>query len=652
MKVFQVFFLVLVISFSAYGQNMGPVLKVAIGQIDLRTYNFDNQPPLDLTGEWEFQRGRLLKPGEFGSVGAPQLLSVPASWGKRGSPSLGFGTYRLRIQLPNNPNGLSIYFPVINTAGKIWINGVHLADAGKVGTAVKDQMELLGATMVAIPKGLTDLELIVQVSNFSYYSGGLTNTPRIGRTDHLITDLNRSNGIANFFAGSLIAMFFYQLILYFLYHRGKPFLWLSLICLGVAMRALVMHGGSFLLPDLFRSVSWEVWKKIEFGSVYAIVSFFPLYIYHLFPDFAPRKVLMFFVTISVILCGFVLVTPQYIYGDLLEVSHFCFVLGFIFAVYSIASAWRRGDKDARVILFGVVAAFPFIILEIMKNSIFVGLELNFMYLVEMGVLVFLLFQVYLLANHYAKSYKDLETLNQGLEVIVENRTKDLVKESAVRDALLSVMSHDVRSPLNSLQGMLNLLNNGHISKEEFTQFMRQIENDLGSTGLLVENILLWTAGQLKGENVSKEKFELLELVNQNIQLSQTATAAKHIAINVRIPEKMEIRWDKNITSMALRNILTNAIKFSHDGGEINISAEISGKTVVIEIKDHGVGMDSATLGNIMSNRRSDSSQGTGGEKGAGLGLSLCRDYLLKAGGSLTVESLEGKGSTFTIVIPR
>ena len=78
--------------------------------------------------------------------------------------------------------------------------------------------------------------------------------------------MNRSNGIENFFAGSLIAMFVYQMILYFLYHRGKPYLWLALICLGVALRALIVHGGSFLLPNLFPFVSFEIWKKLEFGN--------------------------------------------------------------------------------------------------------------------------------------------------------------------------------------------------------------------------------------------------------------------------------------------------------------------------------------------------------------------------------------------------
>src|SRR6185369_15506185 len=156
---------------------------------------------------------------------------------------------------------------------------------------------------------------------------------------------NRINGVENFFAGSLMALFVYQLILYFLYHRGKPYLWLGLICLGVALRALIVHGGSFLLPNLFPQVEWEYWKKIEFGSVYAISALFPLYVYHLFSDQAPKWPVWIFVGVGVVLCATVMVTPQYVYGRLLEVCHGILLLAFIYAVYSIRRAWKAGSSD-------------------------------------------------------------------------------------------------------------------------------------------------------------------------------------------------------------------------------------------------------------------------------------------------------------------
>jgi len=437
-----------------------------------------------------------------------------------------------------------------------------------------------------------------------------------------------------------------------LFHRGKPYLWLALICLGVALRAVIVHGGSFLLPNLFPFVPWEIWKKIEFGSVYAISALFPLYVYHLFYQQAPKKLIWIFVGVATFLCGAVVVTPQYVYGGLLEICLLMLLLSFMYAIYTIAKAWRAGSEDARIILFGVLASFPFILLEIVKNSRFFPMEVQFMYMVELGVLVFLLFQVYLLASHYAKSYKNLETLNQNLEKIVEERTGQLVTANTVKDRLLSVVSHDIKSPLNSLRGILSLYNRGSVSKDEFSHFTKQLESDLGKTSMLVENILFWTASQLKGVQVSLEKFNLTLLLEENIQLFQTIAGIKKIVIRHDVPPGLTIKSDRNILNLVLRNLLSNAIKFSFESGEITITVKELKSSILIEVKDQGVGIDEETIQSLMNVQTTKSTAGTTYEKGTGLGLALCRDYLEQMGGKLGIESIQGSGSTFTVELPR
>ncbi|HEY3430245.1 MAG TPA: sensor histidine kinase, partial [Cyclobacteriaceae bacterium] len=447
------------------------------------------------------------------------------------------------------------------------------------------------------------------------------------------------------------AMFMYQMILYFLYHRGKPHLWLSLICLGVALRALIVHGGSFLLPNLFSDVSWEIWKKIEFGSVYAIVALFPLYVYQLFIEHAPKKPLYVLCGISAGLVLAVLVTPQYTYGPLLEIAHLGLLLGFIYAVYSIGRAWRKGNKDARVIFFGVIASFPFILAEILKNSQFLPFNIGFLYLVEMGVLVFLLFQVYLLANHYAKAYQNLETLNLTLEKTVQERTAELTTANTVKDRLLSVMSHDIKSPLNSLRGVINIYNKGAINKDEFSQLTLMIENDLGKTTMLVENILHWTASQLKGVQSKMEKFNLYELIESNIRLFDTFSVRKKVSIHHNVKPGTEVISEYDILNLVLRNLISNALKFSFERGKIDIRVTTTANSLEIDVRDEGKGMDGETIASLLSASLTVSTAGTDNEKGTGLGIALCRNYLMKAGGNLSVESTPGKGTTFTISVP-
>lgn len=639
------FFLLFVLPAGIHAQT------VTKGVADLTNHNFETEGALSLSGEWEFYWNKLLTPADFTVDQHPEYLWA-YSWNRQSDhPAIGFATYRVRMKMPQHHRGLSVFILAINSAGKVWLNNELVLESGTVGSKQEDHRPKLGNSVITIPENIQEVELIIQVSNWSYFSGGFAGTPKIDTSESMFDERNRTNGVENFFAGSLVAMFIYQLILYFLYHRGKPHLWLALICLGVALRALIVHGGSFLLPNLFPQVPWEVWKKIEFGSVYFIVALFPLYVYHLFIEYAPRKPLYLLLGISGGLILAVLLTNQYTYGNLLDVAHLGLLLAFIYAVYSISKAWRGGNKDARVILFGVLTSFPFILAEILKNSQILPFNIGFMYLVEIGVLVFLLFQVYLLANHYANAYRNLETMNQNLEKAIVERTQQLVTANTVRDRLLSVISHDVKSPLNSLRGVLNIYNKGAISKDEFSQLTLQIENDLGKTNMLVENILHWTSSQLKGVSLKMEKFDLYALIEENIRLFDTFSVRKKISIHHNVLPKTEITSDRNILNLVLRNLLSNALKFSFERGKVTIDVKLNHNWLELSIKDEGTGMDAAKLTSLLSPKFTSSTTGTDNEQGTGLGIGLCRDYVQKAGGNLTVESTLGKGTVFKVTLP-
>jgi len=378
---------------------------------------------------------------------------------------------------------------------------------------------------------------------------------------------------------------------------------------------------------------------------------FPLYVSHLFHEHAPQWPVKYFVCIAMLLCFIVLVTPQYVYGRLLEIGHVALLAAFLYAIYSIRVAWKSGNPDARTIMFGVLISFPFMLIEMLKNSILFPLDIEVRYLVELGVLIFLLFQVYLLANHFANSFKKLEFLNQDLEKTVDARSSQLLIANQVKDRLLSLISHDIRSPLNSLRGILHIYNSGAINAEEFKTYAKHIEGDLTKTGLLVDNILYWTAGQLKGIQVKTTTFCLRSLVNENIELLSTVIRNKKISLENLSNGNYTVTFDRDILNLTLRNLLSNAVKFSYEGGRIVIQYEISIDSIYIRIIDEGTGMTQETITSLQSVQSAVSTLGTAHEKGAGLGLNFCREYLHAAGGKLEISSIAGKGSTFSISIP-
>ncbi len=604
-----------------------------------------------LKGNWEFVWNKLLVPSDFAKKPDEiNLVGVAHSWKNDGHPHLGIGTYRGNFHLSKIVANYSILFPIVNSSAKIWVNGKLMDELGVCDADEKKYRARFGSLLIAVPSDTTTLELVVQVANFSYTYGGLVRTPQFGPTSVLIHEVNKRKGIENFFVGSLIAMFIYQIILFFLYKHGKPYLYLGLICLIVALRAMVTHGGSFLLLDLFPGVSMEFWKGLEFFLVYAVGAIFPLYTYHLFPAQAYKKPIPVFISVSVVLCLIVVFTPQPTYYQLLDVSHAMLIGGFVYSIVVIVRAWRAGNNDATIILVGVLASFPFIFLEIAQNSQIISFSVSFPHLVEVGVLVFLLFQVYLLANHYAIAYKNLELVNVDLEAKVQARTTELTKANQVREKLLSVVSHDIKGPLNSLRGVLDIYAQGGFSESEMKSITGSIEENLSATSLLMDNVLLWASNQLKGVKVTFSKVNLKELVDEHYKIFKTIADTKSISL-INSVDQFEVQSDKQILSLILRNLIANAIKFSFEKGRIEISSQKDESTFVIRIKDNGKGMPQDVVQSLFHGNSTISTEGTNLEKGTGLGLALCYDYLKHLNGEISVQSEQNKGTTFTVRVP-
>jgi signal transduction histidine kinase len=258
------------------------------------------------------------------------------------------------------------------------------------------------------------------------------------------------------------------------------------------------------------------------------------------------------------------------------------------------------------------------------------------------VLLFLAFKT--------KSRLSLQLENKNM--LIEERSDQLTVANRVKDRLLSVVSHDIKGPLNSLHGILGIYNSGFINPDEFKTYTKYIEDDLSKTSLLVDNILSWTSIQLKGTVINKEEIDLGDLLIENIELFKTIASNKKLSIKSDLAENRIVVFDKNILNLILRNLISNAIKFSFEGGEILISSRNSEGQSLIQVTDAGVGMSEEAVRSLQESENRKSSVGTGGEKGTGLGLSFCREYLQLAGGELKIQSTIGNGSTFTIVLPK
>ncbi|MGC8824246.1 MAG: ATP-binding protein [Bacteroidales bacterium] len=232
------------------------------------------------------------------------------------------------------------------------------------------------------------------------------------------------------------------------------------------------------------------------------------------------------------------------------------------------------------------------------------------------------------------------------DATLEEKNKSLLK-------FISLIAHDLRNPFNSLIGFSNLLleNYDAYSDEKRKEYVRHLYTASSQGFQLLDNLLEWsriTTGSIKPSPII---FKVDIVIENTIQLLQATLSKKEIALCTSFVPDLFVNADPNMIQAAIRNILSNAIKFTHRNGRIEVKAYRIKSHAIIEIKDNGVGMSSNVVRNLFKIGQVVSSKGTEGEKGTGMGLLLCKEFIELNGGKITVQSSVGKGSTFRIRLP-
>ena len=239
------------------------------------------------------------------------------------------------------------------------------------------------------------------------------------------------------------------------------------------------------------------------------------------------------------------------------------------------------------------------------------------------------------------------------KALVETNEK-LRKLNNQKDKLFSVIAHDLRNSITGSTGIFEFLSDGPdgFSKEELFDYLKHFEKSLSHSTILLENLLMWARNQFRNVSINLEIKNLRNIVDTIIDLVELQASEKQIKIHNEVPDHLSINADPDMLMTILRNLLTNAIKFSNSGGKVVISAEETELDVRIWVKDNGVGMNNETLEKIFDKEIHYTSKGTHNEKGSGLGLDLCIDFVEKHYGTITAKSTPGKGSTFVFNLPK
>lgn len=232
----------------------------------------------------------------------------------------------------------------------------------------------------------------------------------------------------------------------------------------------------------------------------------------------------------------------------------------------------------------------------------------------------------------------------------ENSLKELI---ATKDKLFSIIAHDLRSPFNSIIGFSELLieNSNDILLEDSEQYIKIINSAAKNTLILLDNLLNWAKSQTGQLSFNPEKILFSEVVQEIITLSKSIAKSKNITLEYSCAANLEVFVDVNMLNTVLRNLISNAIKFTNVGGYIKVSAELKQDQVEITISDNGIGINKEKCNELFSITSNTTTLGTADENGSGLGLVLCKEFIQKNNGDIWVESEENKGSNFIFTLP-
>jgi len=230
----------------------------------------------------------------------------------------------------------------------------------------------------------------------------------------------------------------------------------------------------------------------------------------------------------------------------------------------------------------------------------------------------------------------------------------LVESNQAKDKFFSIISHDLRNPLASMVSFVRIMKRDYstLDKNEQDALIDEFEKIVNRTGNLLENLLMWSRSQTGRLNITPEKFNASNILKENAEFHETMLAAKEIKILLSAEnETSEVFADKNMINTVLRNLISNAIKFTQPGGKIEIGFNLSGKFCIFFVKDNGIGIEADKLANLFSLGEVNVRTGTANEKGSGLGLVLCKEFVEKNGGQIWPESKVNEGTSFYFSVP-
>lgn len=326
-----------------------------------------------------------------------------------------------------------------------------------------------------------------------------------------------------------------------------------------------------------------------------------------------------------------------------------------FILYGILSVFFMKEIGYMIFSISFSMISYFFLSVILKKYVYQLEQINYVaYLLNQGLaIVYIFYGLYLIKTENATYNTALQENAMEMQKQahqLQQQATELDQLNSLKNKLFSVISHDLKAPMYALRNLFDNIHSQDMPADEIKSLIPEVKQDLNYTVNLMENLLQWAKTQMQSHSVKPQDVNLQEMIDDVVHILHLHAESKHIRIINKATESAHAWVDYDMIHLVLRNLVSNAIKFTPSGGEIFIGANEQSSFTEVYVQDTGRGISAKDLKKI-NNQEFYTTNGTASEHGTGLGLMLCKEFLAKNDGHLRIESEEGKGSIFSFSLP-
>ncbi|WP_020526470.1 sensor histidine kinase [Flexithrix dorotheae] len=640
-------------------------------ELDLRDYDLDNKT-IDLNENWQYHVGKLLGIHELDTAHW-ELTNLPKNWTTmtwKGHPVplKGLVTYRKKIVMPTSARPVAMKLYESLSAHQIFVNGKLIATSGKVGWSKADEIPDYNTNIITIPgyfhQGDT-LDILVHVSNWNFLYGGIKVKVTLGGKALLEKAQEKKQIIDSIMLGLILLVAISQIIFFVFRKKEYFFLYLALFAICLFLRFSSID--EIILRIIYPELSHSTIVHFRWLCTYLAIPILIQFSYSLFPTYTSKKftVISWIIASVHVLALFVLPFDSIIYH---AIHYHIFMLGStLYFIYVNFKAARNKETGSIILLAGIAFAFPFLLIDIL----YAQLVINFGNVANWGAMVLFLSMMIVTAKRFSLALTNGETLSQkltemndNLEQKVKDRTQVIENQKLVlekqhhslqqllkdQETLMAMVAHDLKAPLNRAAGLAEVMSlSGELSEDQLFLNTKIIEVAQQGSKLVEQLNALQKYEQDKKKLVFKD-CDIAQLIHNLVEGFQKTAHKKDINLTAEIKVPIQFQTDKDALERILDNLVSNALKFSPRNKTVSISAKVKEGQLTIAVKDEGQGFSEEDKAKAFGKFQTLSAQPTAGEKSTGLGLSIVKILVEKLGGTITLESEQGKGAVFLILL--